>query len=96
MPSSFSYAILARGVALLDEPHLALSYVTFAGWTGAYNVKNGIAFSPDRSMDNPAIRIDAENRQCESVDMTWGADGYQYGLHLILNKEYPRRVPYYM
>ena len=42
------------------------------------------------------IRIDAENRQCESVDMTWGADGYQYGPHLILNKEYPRRVPYYM
>ena len=32
-------------------------------------------------VNDPAIRIDAENRQCESVDMTWGADGFQYGLH---------------
>lgn len=36
---------------------------------------------------DPAIRVDAENRQCESVDMTWGADGFQYGLHLILKRK---------
>ena len=30
--------------------------------------------------------VESENRDCETIDMTWGLDGMQYGLHVILKR----------
>jgi hypothetical protein len=31
-----------------------------------------------------ALSNEQENRQCNTVDMTWGLCGFQYGLHVLL------------